>query len=109
MNERVGLVRDGTGLKEAQEQIQKLKERYQRLRVRNSSRIYNYDLTTYLEVGSMLTLAEAVTLYAQARNESRGAHRRGDFPEADNNNGKSHRTVRLVQGSPQVEKKPVAS
>jgi succinate dehydrogenase / fumarate reductase flavoprotein subunit len=109
MNEKVGLVRDGTGLKEARDQIQKLKERYQRLRVRNSSRIYNYDLTTYLEVGSMLTLAEVVMLSAQDRTESRGAHRRADFPETDNNNWKGHSTVRLVQGSPQVEKKPVAS
>lgn len=109
MNEKVGLVRDAAGLKEAHDRIQKLKERYQRLRVRNSSRVYNYDLTTYLEVGSMLTLAEVVTLSAQARTESRGAHRRVDFPERDENQWKSHTIVKLVQGETRVEKKPLAS
>jgi len=109
MNEKVGLVRDATGLQAALDRIRKLKERYQKIRVRNTAKIYNYDLTTYLEVGSMLTLAEIVALSAQARTESRGAHRRNDFPDTDNTHWKSHTLVRLSQGSAQVERKPVAN
>jgi succinate dehydrogenase / fumarate reductase flavoprotein subunit len=109
MNERVGLVRDATGLQEALAEIKRLKERYRKIRVRNKSRIYNYDLTTYLEVGSMLTVAEIVALSAQARTESRGAHCRKDFPDTDNTNWKSHTVVKLSRGSAQVERKPVAN
>lgn len=108
MDEKVGLVRSGTGLAEALNRIQELKERYKKVRVKNPSKIYNYELTSYLELGSLLTLAEVVALAAQARTESRGAHRRSDFPERDNGNWKSHSLVSLSRGSPQLEKKPVA-
>lgn len=109
MNGKVGLSRDARGLQEAIEGIRQLRERYERVRVRNPSRIYNYELTTCLEIGSMLTLAEAVTQSALARCESRGAHRRTDFPNTDNQNWKHHTTVKRAQGSVQVEKKPVAN
>jgi fumarate reductase flavoprotein subunit len=109
MNEKVGLIRNHTGLQEALGQIQSLKDRYARLRVKNPSRIYNYELTSYLELGSMLTLAELVALAAQARTESRGAHQRADFPERDDTNWKSHTLASLVGGSGQLRKKPVAA
>jgi succinate dehydrogenase/fumarate reductase flavoprotein subunit len=109
MNEKVGLIRNHTGLEEALNQIQSLKDRYSRLRVKNPSRIYNYELTSYLELGSMLTLAEIVASAAAARTESRGAHPRTDFPERDDTNWKSHALVSLVAGTGQLQKKPVAA
>jgi succinate dehydrogenase / fumarate reductase flavoprotein subunit len=109
MNEKVGLVRDAGGLKQALDEIARLKERYQKIKVRNTGRIYNYELTTHLEVGAMLILAEVVTSSAQARTESRGAHYRSDFPNPDDANWKSHTIAKFSQGSTQVEKKPVAN
>jgi succinate dehydrogenase / fumarate reductase flavoprotein subunit len=109
MNEKVGLSRDAKGLQEAIAGIEQLKERHQKIPVRNPSRIYNYELTTGLELGAMLTLAEVVTLSAQARSESRGAHRRADFPNTDDQNWKHHTAVKLMQGSAQVEKRPVGN
>jgi succinate dehydrogenase / fumarate reductase, flavoprotein subunit len=96
-------------LQEALGQIQNLKDRYSKLRVKNPSRIYNYELTSYLELGSMLTLAEIVALAARARAESRGAHQRADFSERDDTNWKSHSLVSLVAESAQLQKKPVAA
>lgn len=109
MNEKVGLIRSGTGLQEALGQIQSLKDRYSKLRVKNPSRIYNYELTSYLELGSMLSLAEVVALAAGARAESRGAHQRVDFSERDDTNWKSHSLVSLVGGSRQLQKKSVSA
>ena len=109
MNEKVGLIRSHAGLQEALGQIQSLKDRYSRLRVKNPSRIYNYELTSHLELGSMLTLAEIVALAARARTESRGAHQRSDFPERDDANWKSHAVMSSVGGSAQLQKKPVAA
>jgi succinate dehydrogenase / fumarate reductase, flavoprotein subunit len=109
MNEKVGLNRDAKGLQEAIDRIKQLKERHHKIPVRNASRIYNYELTTGLELGAMLTLAEVVTLSAQARSESRGAHRRSDFPDTDDQNWKHHTAIKFVEGSAQVEKRPVAN
>jgi succinate dehydrogenase/fumarate reductase flavoprotein subunit len=44
---------------------------------------YNLDLQEWFELRAMLTTAEAVVRSALARNESRGAHQREDFPDAD--------------------------
>jgi succinate dehydrogenase / fumarate reductase, flavoprotein subunit len=109
MNDKVGLSRDAKGLEQAIAGIKQLKERHQKISVRNTSKIYNYELTTGLELGAMLTLAEVVTLSAQARSESRGAHRRTDFPNPDDQNWKHHIAVKLMQGSAQVEKRPVGN
>ena len=76
--------------------------------MKNPSRSYNYELTTYFEVGSMLNVAEVVALAAQFRTESRGAHRRADFPNRDDENWSTHTVAKLRNGSPQLEKKPVA-
>jgi len=108
MNEKVGLIRNHTGLQEALDRIRSLKDRYSKLRVKNPSRIYNYELTSYLELGSMLSLAEVVALSAGARAESRGAHQRADFPQRDDTNWKSHSVASLVGGSGKIQKRPVA-
>jgi succinate dehydrogenase/fumarate reductase flavoprotein subunit len=109
MSEKVGLVRDSGGLQEALDGIKKLQERHRRIKVRNAGKIYNYDLTTHLEVGSMLAVAEVVARSAQARTESRGAHSRKDFPNTDNTNWNNHTIPKLAQGSAQIDKQPVGS
>ena len=109
MSEKVGLVRDGAGLQQALGGIKELQARHRKIKVRNSGRIYNYELTTHLELGSMLAVAEVVARSADARTESRGAHNRQDFPATDNLNWQSHTIAMLAQGSAKVEKKPVAN
>jgi succinate dehydrogenase / fumarate reductase flavoprotein subunit len=44
---------------------------------------YNLELQEWFELRAMLTTAEAVVRSALARNESRGAHQREDFPDTD--------------------------
>jgi succinate dehydrogenase/fumarate reductase flavoprotein subunit len=45
--------------------------------------LYNLDVQDWFELRAMLTAAEAVVRSALARNESRGAHQREDFPDAE--------------------------
>ena len=49
----------------------------------DQSRRYNTNLTNVLEVEAMLIAAEAILRCAYAREESRGAHARRDFPKRD--------------------------
>lgn len=108
MNDRVGLVRDGSSLQAALDQVRTLKERCARIRLRNSSRIYNSELTSYLEVGSLLNIAELVTMAALARTESRGAHYRTDFPQRNDNQWNCHTIISQIDGAPNVVTKPNA-
>jgi succinate dehydrogenase/fumarate reductase flavoprotein subunit len=108
MNDKVGLMRDKSSLQSALDEVGKLKTRYARLRVGNSSRIYNYELTTYLEIGAMLNLAELVITAGQTRTESRGAHYRTDFPARDDAQWSRHTILSQVNGVAQAETKPLA-
>jgi succinate dehydrogenase/fumarate reductase flavoprotein subunit len=85
MWEKVGPLRDATGLTEAAGAIGKLKEQAKDLQI-STEKIYNTELVDALELGHMLATAEAITLSALERRESRGAHVREDFPERDDNN-----------------------
>jgi succinate dehydrogenase / fumarate reductase flavoprotein subunit len=105
MNDNVGLARDASSLQAALDRVRMLKERYARIRLRNTSRIYNSELTSYLELGSLLNIAELVTMAAQTRTESRGAHYRSDFPQRNDSQWNRHTIVSQVDGAPYVGNK----
>jgi succinate dehydrogenase/fumarate reductase flavoprotein subunit len=55
---------------------------------------FDLDLQDWFELRAMLITAEAVVVSALARNESRGAHQREDFP-AQNPNFRSNQLLEL--------------
>lgn len=93
MEEHAGIYRTEAGLQAAVARIHELRERYRRVVLTDRTNVYNTDLFQTLELGSMLDCAEAVTVGALARKESRGAHQRLDFPERDDQNFLRHTMV----------------
>jgi fumarate reductase flavoprotein subunit len=83
MEKNAGLYREENGLKEAVAKIAELRQRYQKVVLHDKSNVFNTDLFQVLELGSMLDCAEALTVSALARKESRGAHQRLDYVERD--------------------------
>ena len=83
MWENAGPFRTGAKLAAALGRIQQM----QRYDLPNASVadeiLYNLDLQDWLELRAMLTTAETVVGSALARNESRGAHQREDFPDSN--------------------------
>ena len=73
-----------------EESMPKLKERFARVKVDDSSAVFNTELTAALELGSLLDVAEAVAHSALLRKESRGSHSRDDFEERDDENFLKH-------------------
>ena len=59
-------------------------------RLHDKTSVFNTDLLQALELGSMLDCAEAVTVGARDRKESRGAHQRLDFTARDDQNFLKH-------------------
>ena len=93
METNVGIYRNEKGLQEGVDKIHELRERYQRVILTDKTNVYNTDLFQALELGSMLDCAEAVTVGALARKESRGAHQRLDYVERDDKNFLRHTMV----------------
>jgi fumarate reductase flavoprotein subunit len=83
MEEHAGIYRTGEGLAAACDKIFELRQRYASIELHDKSNVYNTDLVQALELGAMLDCAEAVTVGARDRKESRGAHQRLDFTERD--------------------------
>ena len=79
MERDVGIYRTEEGLKGACAELATLRERYGRVLLEDGSEVYNTELTSALELGCMLDVAEAVAHSALRRQESRGSHARSDF------------------------------
>ena len=78
---RVGPFRDRTGLTAALERIRTMREGELGGMPVPGGSAFAIELTDWHELRSALLVAEAVTVAALAREESRGAHQRDDFPE----------------------------
>ncbi len=78
MEHGCGIYRDAAGLQQCQQQLTALTQRYQKLNVGDSSKVFNTELAQYLELGFSLDVAQAICAAALARTESRGAHQRLD-------------------------------
>jgi succinate dehydrogenase / fumarate reductase flavoprotein subunit len=82
MQSLVGIFRTEEDLTKALGELEKLKGRAAKVRV-EGSRLFNPGWHLSRDLKNMLTVSEAVARSAQARKESRGAHSRVDYPNAD--------------------------
>ncbi len=107
MTERCSVFRNEKDLKEALCDLGKLKERYERIVADDHGKAFNTDLMDAVELESLLGLAEAILVSAEARKESRGAHFREDYPERDDKNWLKHTFMQKADGGHRVFYKPV--
>ncbi|HYM40216.1 MAG TPA: succinate dehydrogenase/fumarate reductase flavoprotein subunit [Thermoplasmata archaeon] len=99
--------RSGEGLARAQREIQALRSQAYH-RVGDKEREYNTNFLHVLELDSLLNAAEIVVAGALARQESRGAHTRLDFPKRDDVHWLQHTLAhRGPDGHPQLAYIPV--
>jgi succinate dehydrogenase / fumarate reductase flavoprotein subunit len=95
------------GLSRALAEIRRLKEGCERIAVRDPGTRFNSELMEAFELESLLGLAEAILVSAQARQESRGAHYREDFPERDDQHWLKHTLIQRTDAGPRISFKPV--
>ncbi len=106
MQELVGIIRTEGELKSALERIAALKQRAGRVRV-EGHRQFNPGWHLALDLASLLTVSECVTLAALERTESRGAHTRDDYPKSDPELGKIRVVLRQRDGELSVAREPL--
>ena len=81
MTEHATVIRYNKGLKQADEKIVELLERYNRVNLSDKSQWANTSFAFARQLYNMLELSRVVVQGAILRDESRGAHYKPDFPE----------------------------
>lgn len=99
MQQNVGIVRSREDLELALEEIEKIRERAQNVKIGGNIQ-FNPGWHLALDLDNLLDVSEAITRAALEREESRGAHTREDFAESDSEKwGKLNIIIRKKKGS----------
>jgi succinate dehydrogenase / fumarate reductase flavoprotein subunit len=107
MDLNVGVYRTGPQMEEALKKIKELKQRIKRVKVKDTSRVYNTNLINVIETTNLIELAEVIVVGGLARTESRGAHSRRDFPNRDDANWGKHTLAHYTPEGPKLDYLPV--
>ena len=107
MQNLVGIIRTESELRRARTEIAALQERLTRVSV-EGHRQYNPGWNLALDLHSLLTVAEATTMGALERKESRGGHTREDHPDPDPDKyGKVNLVLRRTDGGFSLSEEPL--
>ncbi len=108
MTEGFGVFRDEEEMAHAQQTVGNLRERWNRVAIRDKGQVFNTSLVRALELDFMLDCAETIALGAVTRTESRGAHFRTDCLERDDDHWLKHILIHYrPDGPPQPDFLPV--
>ncbi len=80
MDKNVSVFREDAGIKQAIEDVKRLKEEAESAYIDDHGTIFNQDVLGAIELGYMLDNAECIAFGALHRTESRGAQYRTDYP-----------------------------
>jgi len=107
MERGCGVYREQTSMQQTVRELAQLKGRYADLVLEDTSKVFNTEILTALELGNMLDVAEAIAVGAAARRESRGAHACSDYPTRNDQEFLHHSMVYWTPNGPRLDKKPV--
>jgi succinate dehydrogenase / fumarate reductase flavoprotein subunit len=90
MQKHCGVFRFPELLAEGVKQIKQIAERVAHTGIQDKSKVFNTARIEALELDNLIEVAQATMIAANARQESRGAHARDDFPQRDDVNWLKH-------------------
>jgi fumarate reductase flavoprotein subunit len=109
MWDKAGILRDGAGLTEAARSLDALGEELHATGLGDGARGFNLTWADWLNLDSLILTSRAIVAAAAAREESRGAHWREDFPDTqDDTAGLAHTLVTLEEGAIRLAWREVA-
>jgi succinate dehydrogenase / fumarate reductase, flavoprotein subunit len=107
MTENVTVIRYNAKLKQTLAKLDELSDRYRKVNLADRTQWSNQTLQFVRELHGMLLLARVITLGALARDETRGAHYKPEFPERDDANWLKTTKAAYSCGNIKLEYEPV--
>jgi fumarate reductase flavoprotein subunit len=103
----VGILRDRAGLERARGALAGLRSQLDATGISGADLRYNLTWHDWLNLSSLVTVSAAICAAALAREDSRGAHFREDFPRAGDLGRSAYSRVALGEGRLEVSWQPV--
>lgn len=107
LTDHCSLFREEATLKSGLEQIANLKAKYSQIRLDDRGTCYNTEIIEALELRSLIAVGEMIATSALAREESRGAHSRTDFPERNDEKFLKHTLAYQTPEGVRIDYRPV--
>jgi fumarate reductase flavoprotein subunit len=103
----VGIIRDAASLNRSAGLLDELDARLDQTGVDASTLAFNLTWHDWMNLKNLLLVSQSIRFAAMAREDSRGAHYREDFPEVRNLESSSFTCVTLCEGKFSATTKPV--
>ncbi|HEV2299506.1 MAG TPA: succinate dehydrogenase flavoprotein subunit [Candidatus Acidoferrales bacterium] len=107
MTEHVTVIRLNANLQKTLNKLDELSDRFAHVNLADRTQWANQTLQFTRELGNMIVLSKAITMGALARNETRGAHYKPEFPERDDKNWLKTTKASYDSGRIKLEYEPV--
>lgn len=107
MWEKVGILRNADDLNGARVQLDELEQRLNNTGIGDTIRTFNLTWQDWINLESQIVISKAIVHASLAREESRGAHFREDFPDTGDLEKSRFTSVTLRDGEMQVTTEPV--
>ncbi|TMV45917.1 succinate dehydrogenase flavoprotein subunit [Paenibacillus mesophilus] len=102
MTNNMTVVRYNSKLQDTINKIKELKARYQKININDTARWNNQGVAFTRQLWNMLELAEAMTVGALMRDESRGAHYKPEFPDRNDDKYMKSTLAKWTPDGPQI-------
>jgi succinate dehydrogenase / fumarate reductase, flavoprotein subunit len=107
LSTNLGIFRTRESMTAAGSKVRELRQRAAAVTVQDKGRVFNTDLIQALELQCLVELAETIVAGALAREESRGAHYRSDFPTRNDEAWLRHTLTQRTPGGVSLSYAPV--
>jgi fumarate reductase flavoprotein subunit len=107
MWEDAGIIRDADSLGRAKNKLAELDAQLDTVGIAESNLAYNLTWHDWLNLKNLILVSKAVVAAATAREDSRGAHYRADFPEVRDIENSTYTVVHMKDGDVTLGTEPV--
>jgi len=107
LSTNLGIFRTRESMTAAESKVRELRPRAAAVTVQDKGRVFNTDLIQALELQCLVEIAETIVVGALAREESRGAHYRSDFPARNDAAWLRHTVTQRTPGGVRLSYAPV--